>query len=72
MSLALMAAIIIELERRKLERVSVSELAAYTGVAARDVTAVLLDIHNQGHCVLYAAGPVAVAAAQWLETPACA
>ncbi|MEY2689197.1 MAG: hypothetical protein RL375_3395 [Pseudomonadota bacterium] len=73
MSLGLFAAVVIELERRSPERVSVDELATYAAVSADAVQSVLVDIHQQGHCVLFRGWPITtVDGAQWLEHPACA
>lgn len=71
MSLGLFAAIVIELERRASERVSVDELAQYAAVTEHQVRCVLADIHSQGHCVLFHALPGQVVGAQWLQEAAC-
>ncbi len=72
MSLGLFAAIVIELERRAADRVSVCELAEYAQVSEHAVLGVLRDIHSQGHCVLFYALRDQVVGAQWLESVPCA
>lgn len=75
MSLGLFAAIVVELERRKHERVTVEDLAVYVRVSPSEVRGVLRDIYGQGHCMLFGdsegSPPDLLASAQWLEHPAC-
>jgi hypothetical protein len=72
MSLGLFAAIVVELERRSPERLSVCELAQYAAVSEHEVLGVLVDIHSQGHCLLFHSFPGLVVGAQWLEGLPCA
>ena len=72
MSLGLFAAIVIELERRAADRVSVCELAEYAAVTEYAVRCVLWDIHSQGHCNLFHALPGQIVGAQWRESVPCA